>query len=175
MLASFFSLERVLRRGSAATVRPTDSDRRSTVLLLGAYALVIVRLSLGGFSVGALPNATRASGLVLGSVGLVLRVWAMRSLGSAYTRTLTIVDGQRIVRSGPYAAIRHPGYLASLLVWSGAAVAVGSLPVALLVVAMLVAAYAYRISAEERMLATAFPEEYPAYQAMSKRLVPFVY
>src|SRR5258708_1479204 len=57
-------------------------------------------------------------------IGLTLRVWAAQVLGRFYTRTLRTTDKQRIVQSGPYHLIRHPGYLGTILIWIGAGLAV---------------------------------------------------
>ena len=34
--------------------------------------------------------------------------------------------GQRVVKSGPYAIVRHPGYFGALLIFAGLALALGS-------------------------------------------------
>jgi protein-S-isoprenylcysteine O-methyltransferase Ste14 len=47
----------------------------------------------------------------------------------------------------PYRLIRHPGYTGSLLVWTGAALGGGNWINAIAAAVILVAAYAWRISA----------------------------
>jgi protein-S-isoprenylcysteine O-methyltransferase Ste14 len=98
-----------------------------------------------------------------------------RVLGRFYTRTLQVVGGQHVVTSGPYRLIRHPGYAGSLLVWTGYCVGVGKWIALLVVGALMLTAYGWRIRAEERMLADVLGEEYRRYQRRTARLVPFVY
>ena len=63
-------------------------------------------------------------GLVLMLSGLALRYWAAKTLDQFYTRTLQIIEGQKIVSQAPYNVIRHPGYLGTLLMEIGAGLAV---------------------------------------------------
>jgi phosphonate transport system substrate-binding protein len=63
------------------------------------------------------------AGVVLAAAGLVLRAWGMRTLGEAYSRTLRTTTAQRLVTTGPYRWVRHPGYLGSVSVWVGASLA----------------------------------------------------
>ncbi|MEU1284815.1 isoprenylcysteine carboxylmethyltransferase family protein [Kitasatospora sp. NPDC005856] len=171
--------ELLLRRredASAGTWHADRRDRGSTRLLLGCYllsALVVMVLDRAG--IGELPARAAWFGVPVVAAGLALRAWGMRTLGRYYTRTLRTVDTQRLVSTGPYRLIRHPGYAGSLLVWVGYAVGTGSWAAALAVAALLFAAYGWRISAEERLLLDAFGSEYARYRRVSKRLVPFVY
>ena len=108
-------------------------------------------------------------------VGIELRVWAARTLGSYYTRTLLTTKEQEVVATGPYARIRHPGYLGNILLWSGFGVLSANLAIALLFPVMFVAASVYRISVEERMLAGTLGKDYAEYRRRTYRLVPLVY
>ena len=99
----------------------------------------------------------------------------MRVLGRFYTRTLVTTGDQEVVRSGPYRLVRHPGYLGSILVWTGAAATSGNALSLLAVLALLSVAYTHRIRTEERMLVDALGEPYAEYRRHSWRLVPFVF
>ncbi|MFD7901115.1 methyltransferase family protein [Kitasatospora sp. NPDC059747] len=171
--------ELLLRRrddSAAGTWRADDRDRGSTRLLLACYAAsVLVIVLLGRASVGELPVWARWFGVALIAAGLALRAWGMRTLGRFYTHTLRTVDTQEVVRTGPYRLIRHPGYCGSLLVWTGYALGLGSWPATVVVFALLLAAYGWRIAAEERLLVAALGPAYAQYRRESKRLVPFVY
>ena len=78
---------------------------------------------------------------------------------------------QTIIARGPYRTIRHPGYLGSILVWTGSRVAVNWL-IALITAVLLLVVYRYRISAEEHMLEEHFGEAYRSYKTRTWRLVP---
>jgi protein-S-isoprenylcysteine O-methyltransferase len=106
--------------------------------------------------------------------GLILRAWSMQTLADAYTRTLRVTNAQTVTDRGPYRHIRHPGYLGSLLIWCGFALASGSAVVVGTVAALLVPAYAHRMNAEEELLDHDLPD-YADYRSRTKRLVPRVW
>ncbi|MEU8920685.1 isoprenylcysteine carboxylmethyltransferase family protein [Kitasatospora sp. NPDC048545] len=171
--------ELLLRRREDAAAGSWHADRRdrgSTRLLLGCYLLsTLVVVVSDRASIGRLPGWAGWFGVALAAAGLALRAWGMRTLGAYYTRTLRTVDAQHVVSTGPYRLIRHPGYAGSLLVWTGYATGTGSWAAALVVAALLLAAYGWRIAAEERLLLDSLGGAYAAYRRTSKRLVPFVY
>ncbi|KAA1471244.1 hypothetical protein DENSPDRAFT_837197 [Dentipellis sp. KUC8613] len=74
----------------------------------------------GAASVG-LPPAWLA-GFVLLSLGGYLRWASYRHLGSLFTFHLTIRAEHRLVTSGPYALVRHPGYLGAVFTVAGVCV-----------------------------------------------------
>ena len=43
------------------------------------------------------------------ALGLALKAWAVRTLRGFYTRTLRTACDQRMIDSGPYRLVRHPG------------------------------------------------------------------
>jgi protein-S-isoprenylcysteine O-methyltransferase Ste14 len=61
------------------------------------------------------------AGVGLCLLGLVVRALGMLTLGGSYARTLRTSSDQRLVTSGPYRWVRHPGYTGSIAVWVGAA------------------------------------------------------
>ncbi|MFH9353440.1 methyltransferase family protein [Kitasatospora sp. NPDC017646] len=175
----WIAYELLLRRredGAAGTWHADDRDRGSTRLLLACYvASVLAVVLFDRASIGEPPTRARWFGVALVVAGLALRAWGMRTLGRYYTRTLRTVDTQHVVRSGPYRLIRHPGYAGSLLVWIGYALGAGGWAAALVVAALLLGAYGWRIAAEERLLLASFGPAYAQYRKESRRLVPFVY
>jgi protein-S-isoprenylcysteine O-methyltransferase Ste14 len=101
-----------------------------------------------------------------------MRWLASRSLGRHYTLTVTVTDTQRLVRTGPYRFIRHPGYAGTLAALIGMTLMLGNwLCVASLT--PILPALAYRIRLEERLLVAVFGTNYRLYQAETPyRLVP---
>ena len=108
-------------------------------------------------------------------IGTGLRIWAARTLGGYYTRTLLTTDTQKVISDGPYSRIRHPGYLGDIVMWIGFGVISSNLIIAILFPVMFVAVYLYRISVEERMLGEALGDEYTQSQKRTRRLIPFVF
>jgi protein-S-isoprenylcysteine O-methyltransferase Ste14 len=88
-----------------------------------AAALDVGRLEAGG----GVPAPLRALGLAGIAAGLALMGWAMR-VNTFFSRAVRIQRerGHRVVSAGPYRFVRHPGYLAAFLWWTGFNLAVGS-------------------------------------------------
>lgn len=174
-LAGFFALEALTRKpGAASSMKAAPGDQGTTRMIVTGYALAAVAPALGRIPGRRLAPAIGPVGLVLQAGGLALRTWSMRVLGSSYTRTLRTDDDQRVVDSGPYRLVRHPGYSGSLLTWTGFGLTSRSLPVILIVGALLGRAYRRRIVAEEQLLRRDLPG-YAEYCGRTKRLVPHIW
>jgi protein-S-isoprenylcysteine O-methyltransferase len=170
--------EVALRRKDEDTVSWAggEEDRRSTSLLILSYLLAVALvITLQNAGIGSVSQNTRWIGVAMVAAGLVLRAWSMTVLGRFYTRTLRVTGGQRIVREGPYRLIRHPGYAGSLLVWTGYCLGVGNWVALVVVGALMLLAYSWRISSEERMLVATFGDGYRDYQRGTARLIPYVF
>jgi protein-S-isoprenylcysteine O-methyltransferase len=76
---------------------------------------------------------------------------------------------------GPYRLIRHPGYLGTICVWIGFALAVGNWVALIILTIMLLGVYGYRIRSEEAMLNDTFGNEYQEYCKQTWRLIPFIF
>jgi protein-S-isoprenylcysteine O-methyltransferase Ste14 len=119
-------------------------------------------------------DAVRWLGVVLFSVGGVLRLWPVYVLGHRFSGLVAIQPGHTLVTSGMYGIIRHPSYLGLLLNLLGWVLVFRSWVGALLTVVTVVPLLA-RINAEERLLRSQFGEEYDAYRARTSRLIPGLY
>ena len=182
LIAVYIVGERFLRQGKAATsLEGPESDQGSTRAVGKALGVSIVFLLLAPIlnsrRVAVLPKRRLLFrvGVLAMVVGLVLRGWATRILGASYTRTLRVAADQRVIQEGPYRVIRHPGYLSTLLVWLGAAVALANWIIITMVSIVMFRAYGKRMEAEERMLLDTFGDEYRIYMSRTGRLVPLLY
>ena len=175
-LAGFFVLEATVReRGSAASLHASDDDRGTTRDIVRAFVLgAALPLVLRRLPLPRLPRWTAPLGLAMEASGLGVRIWSMRTLGAAYSRTLRTGEEQRVVEDGPYRLVRHPGYLGTLLTWTGFGCTSRSLPVVAVVGGLFGRAYGRRIAAEERLLVRDLPG-YASYRRRTRRLVPFVW
>jgi protein-S-isoprenylcysteine O-methyltransferase len=116
-----------------------------------------------------------ALGILMMWLGIAIRAWAIRNLGKFFTTVVTIQQGHKVIRAGPYRYVRHPSYSGSFLAFIGAGIALGN---ALGLVSMAIltyTAYYVRMNIEEQALITAFGEEYVKYMKETKRMVPFLY
>lgn len=77
----------------------------------------------------------------------------------------------KLIRSGPYAYMRHPIYSGVLFGIAGTALAVGELR-GVLAFAILLTNYTLKARKEERLLTTQFPQEFEAYKKESGFLFP---
>ncbi|HXW74825.1 MAG TPA: isoprenylcysteine carboxylmethyltransferase family protein [Steroidobacteraceae bacterium] len=111
-------------------------------------------------------------GVVLLAAGLGFAVWARMHLGRNWSGTVTIKEGHELIRSGPYALVRHPIYTGILAALLGTAIASGTVHAALgfFVIAV---ALLRKMRIEEAFLSETFPDEYPRYRAQLPALIPF--
>jgi protein-S-isoprenylcysteine O-methyltransferase Ste14 len=113
-------------------------------------------------------------GVLLGVVGLGLRVMAVLTLRERYTRTLLVHSQHTIERNGPYRFVRHPGYLGSLLCLNGIALASGNMATLIASLLATSVAYSYRIKVEDEMLIATLGPSYVEYREQVRALLPFV-
>jgi len=172
--AAFFALEAVAREpGEASDLAATENDQGTTGQIVAAYGLAAgLPPMLRRLQAGRLPPMSGPAGVAVMTAGLALRAWSMRTLGADYSRTLRTTSGQTVVEYGPYRVIRHPGYLGSIMVWTGFAVTSGSAAAALGIAALMGDAYSRRIAAEEAMLTSRFGSAYAEYSHVRKGLFP---
>jgi protein-S-isoprenylcysteine O-methyltransferase len=179
LLAFFFGLELFARKGGQARSIQTGKSGQNTTVWIGvSYPIpILLPLLLNYLAVGKLPYAglIGAVGDGLMALGLVIRLWAMLTLGQFYTRSLTTLENQNIVRGGPYRLVRHPGYLGTLLIWTGLPVSQANWIAIVVVMAVMGAIYANRMKAEEAMLLGRFGDQYRQYMLHTRRLIPLIY
>jgi len=107
-------------------------------------------------------------------VGLFAAIWSRKTLGSDWSRDVELKEGHQLVERGPYRFVRHPIYTSHLLMGLGTAIASGLL-LAFAGLLSFFVGFWIKLKQEERLLLTHFPNEYPAYKARVKALVPFVF
>jgi len=108
-------------------------------------------------------------------IGLWLFYRSHADLGTNWSITLELREQHRLITQGVYRRIRHPMYLALALYSIGQALVIPNWvagPSNLIAFAILCA---LRVRAEERMMVEEFGDEYAAYSARTKRLIPGVW
>jgi protein-S-isoprenylcysteine O-methyltransferase Ste14 len=178
LFATFFVLERVLRQGDeAVSLEAGPSDRGTSGLIAVGFASTLASGLLAPVLGRLGPGKTAGPGPIVAGqgmmlAGLAMKVWAMRTLGRFYTRTLRTAADQTVVQDGSYRLVRHPGYVGTLLIWAGFGWAMRNWLLGLLNTMVLLAVYGRRIQVEEAMLAETLGEPYREYQRRTWRLVP---
>jgi protein-S-isoprenylcysteine O-methyltransferase Ste14 len=144
-------------------------------LTLGAV-LIAVPNFLGGWLEGFFRPATPPlfwTAVALVAAGLGFAVAARVRLGGNWSGTVTVKTGHELIRSGPYAYVRHPIYSGLLLALLGTALAVGQWR-ALLGLALIAAGLLRKLMIEERFMSEQFGDAYARYRAEVPALIPFV-
>jgi protein-S-isoprenylcysteine O-methyltransferase Ste14 len=116
-------------------------------------------------------DAVRWLGVVLFSIGGVLRLWPVFVLGDRFSGLVAIQPGHTLVTSGIFGVIRNPSYLGMLLNALGWGLAFRA-GVGVLLAALFIPPLIARIRSEEAMLHAQFGAEYDAYRARTYRLIP---
>jgi len=107
------------------------------------------------------------------ALGLFVAIWSRKVLGAEWSRDVELKQAHKLVERGPYRFMRHPIYTGHLLMGLGTAVGSGLL-VTFVGLASFVVGFWIKLSQEERLLLRGFPDEYSAYKARVKALIPYV-
>jgi protein-S-isoprenylcysteine O-methyltransferase Ste14 len=113
-------------------------------------------------------------GLVLFTLGGVLRIVPVFVLGRRFSGLVAIQEGHRLVTTGVYGLVRNPSYLGMIVSVFGWALIFRS-GVGLIFAALILIPVIGRIRSEETLLRSEFGPAWDAYAARTWRLVPFVY
>jgi protein-S-isoprenylcysteine O-methyltransferase Ste14 len=113
-------------------------------------------------------------GAILLLAGLAFTVWARVHLGKHWSGQVTLKEGHRLIRSGPYALVRHPIYTGLLLAMVGTAVAIDEYR-GVLGVLIALQSFVRKYKTEERWLREEFGGEYERYMRDVKALVPGIF
>jgi protein-S-isoprenylcysteine O-methyltransferase Ste14 len=161
-----------LRARGAARVRRDRGSRALILLTVGGSLLIALYFGYGG--VGSLPDWVFYIGIFLMLLGIVLRQWAIAVLGRFFSLNVQVVEDHQVVDKGPYRLIRHPSYTGILITFIGISLAVQSLGALLVLIAVFIVAFGYRIRVEERTLLAELGDAYASYMKRTKRIIPYI-
>lgn len=171
--------EIILSRTKRSHPSDTRFDKSSLRII---WITIAVSVNLGillAFQpIGSLGNESRtlrATGIALIICGVIVRWLAILSLKERFTVDVAITKGHRIVREGLYRFVRHPAYLGSLLSFLGLGIFFSNYVSLVVIFVPICLAFLYRIKIEERVLAATFGDDYLAYCASTKRLIPGIF
>lgn len=133
VIAAFLVIDHELLR---ERILPGAGAKRIDMLLAtaGAVALYPCTLTAAGWEFrirgpeSSISNGASLAALVLFAVGYVIAFWAMRAnpFFSTFVRIQTD-RGHHVIKGGPYAWVRHPGYTGTLIAHLAIPIALGSL------------------------------------------------
>ncbi len=104
-------------------------------------------------------------------IGLAITIWARYHLGRFWSGTVALREEHQLIRSGPYARIRHPIYTGILTMWAGSVLAVDRYR-ALVVFAVIFAGIIWKARKEEALLAGEFGPEFAEHRRRTGFLFP---
>jgi protein-S-isoprenylcysteine O-methyltransferase Ste14 len=118
------------------------------------------------------PEVVRWIGAAMLAAGIVVLGTAHYHLGLSFSSFVGSKNDHRLVQSGPYRLIRHPIYLAYLLMYLGGGLAAANWVLAFIPVTGFSIMAFSRMPKEERILTGLFGEKYTAYIQRTGRLLP---
>jgi protein-S-isoprenylcysteine O-methyltransferase Ste14 len=176
-LYGFFEVFMNLRQRSKSKV--TSSSDKSSLWWL--YGLITVGYALS-FAIGATKmgriydwNTFFAIGMALVGIGFMIRIHSILTLKQYFTYSVAKVENHKIIETGLYKFIRHPGYLGQLIIFIGISTSISNWLSILLMMVPVTLGYLYRIKVEEKFMVEQLGENYVNYQERTKRLFPMIY
>lgn len=165
------------RMGGAFQKGQSLADRVfMSVMVTSWYGwLVLMALDARRWKFSHMPPALNGIGAILVPLGFIFvwRVFRENSFAAPVVR-IQSERGQRVIDTGPYAMVRHPMYLGSIVYLLGTPLLLGSW-LGLLVLPLIVGALVVRIFIEEAALRGGMPN-YDAYMRRVRfRLIPGVW
>lgn len=167
----------VTRRSRSRT--GTKQDRSK---LLVVWFVILVSVAAGIYVTICWPSAALPrhrsfmfAGATLFVTGLILRWWAIITLGRFFTVDVTIEPHHEVINRGPFRVVRHPSYTGVLLAFLGLALTMANWAALLVILVPIGAAFIHRMNVEENALSGALGRQYTDYMRHTKRLVPFIY
>jgi protein-S-isoprenylcysteine O-methyltransferase Ste14 len=163
------------RRVKAARTAESPAYRVFRLLLLTiTFTLLFAKWTAIGFlGRSFLPPKQSVAyiGFALSLAGLAIAVWARMSLGQYWSDKIVLKVDHQLVRSGPYARMRHPIYSGVLLGVAGSALLVDEWR-SVLAFLLLLINYTVKAKREDKILTEAFPIDSADHKRSAGFLLP---
>jgi protein-S-isoprenylcysteine O-methyltransferase Ste14 len=164
--------------GARSKAAQTHEPHLYRFVRLGILAVVFLllfwdRTSFGILGQRFLPNSPAISyfGFTAAIVGLAVAFWARIHLGQYWSDKVILKVDHQLIRTGPYACMRHPIYSGVLLGVLGTALVQGKWR-GLLAFVLLLTNYAIKAKKEEQILTARFSDEFREHQRHAGFLLP---
>lgn len=176
-----------LRKGQAVSLLPERKGRKwplwAQIAMMALGLLICIPLFYYGWvPLFSIPDNTaivlKGIGLIVYLAGLAFTLWARRTLGKYWgvstSRDVKLLDDHQIIRSGPYAYVRHPMYFGWWVAMPGLTLLYPVWAVFLLFFFSLIS-FSSRAHREEAALAERFGNNWVEYKKQTKFIIPFIY
>jgi protein-S-isoprenylcysteine O-methyltransferase len=173
----------ITRRSRSATGTKQDRSTLSVIWIVIIISIAAAIFVAGSRSLRAIlwmfelpgSNWIPVLAVVLFTLGLIFRWWAIVTLGRFFTVDVVVEKDHELVQRGPFRWVRHPSYAGVLVAFLGWAITLENwVAMAVLLVPIFIA-FVRRMNVEEQALRGALGEKYAAYMRRTKRLVPGLY
>jgi protein-S-isoprenylcysteine O-methyltransferase Ste14 len=163
------------RRVKAARTTESPGYRVFRLLLLTiTFILLFAKwIAVGFLGHSFLPRALPLAyiGFISALAGLAIAIWARMYLGQYWSDKIVLKVDHQLVRSGPYARMRHPIYSGVLLGVAGSALLVDEWR-GVLAFVVLLTNYIVKAKREDKILADAFTEGFVEHRKRAGFLLP---
>jgi len=167
----------VIRAASRRTAETgSKRDRRSQLGIalqsigIASAGFGLVRPTLAPLSAGGIAGTAAVLLLMSGATGLFAA--SSREPGRNWSLVARTRSDHQLVRTGPYARVRHPIYLGMLLFLLALAVALGHWLQLIIALPIFFAGTAIRTRIEDGLLEESFGEQFRAYRKSTPALIP---
>jgi protein-S-isoprenylcysteine O-methyltransferase Ste14 len=115
--------------------------------------------------------ATGITGVALTWAGIALAIWARAHLGQYWSGRITIKEDHKLIRTGPYARLRHPIYSGLDLAVIGSAMAIDRWR-CVAGVCVIIVGFWIKAKREESMLGAQFGSDFEEHRRHTGFLLP---
>lgn len=152
-----------LHRRNYAMLRAMGADEQAPWAMRGYYAVTVLVVPAAFLEFYLAPSMPSRGMLMLGGmmagIAILLRFWAIRSLGVLWTMRCIALPGMRPRALGPYRIVNNPEYLSRLIEGAGVCLLIGA-EITLTVYVVLSTVYGlYLAELERQQLANLAAEE----------------
>ena len=106
--------------------------------------------------------------------GILVRKWSYHMLGKHYVYKIAVIKDVKLVTTGPYRFIMHPGYSSAIIVAISAFLIYGNLAAAVAAFVQ-ISFFSLLAGIEETALTQHLGEEYKKYASERSRFIPFLF
>jgi protein-S-isoprenylcysteine O-methyltransferase Ste14 len=178
--AAFFGVSMWAAGRERNLAKGENRDRGSKIIVtvftfLGMGAAFVLPWYAPQARIALPPLPVFATAIAMVWLGVAVYTWAVRTLGTSFRTSVTLLDGQRLITKGPYRILRHPAYTGGILILSGIGLAIGNWLSFATMSSAAVIAYGVRIRVEEAALRERFGAEFDANRNRTWAVIPLVW
>jgi len=143
-------------------------------LEIGGYVLVFsdsTRIGFLGFRFVPRTLMSALVGVTLTWLGIGLAIWARYHLAEYWSARVTIKEDHQLIRTGPYAHLRHPIYSGLVLATIGSVLVIDQWR-CILGLCLVLAGYCLKAMKEETMLSQQFGDAFQEHRKHTGFLIP---